>query len=284
VIQRRTFFFIIDPDKKHHGLVDRLKAIVSCYYIAKQNGLDFKIIFDHPFPLAQYLKPNLHNWIADWNDLSYSIKNSKLISYNGVKILKFNKKKQYHLYNYCGYNIFETNHFPNAAELWGQLFQELFIPEMRLMQQMQSYKMAFKTYFVVHLRFVNALESFEPGHYNVLSSEQQEKLIRRCINSIQQITQQNGGKQTLVFSDSQRFLDIVRTILPDVMILDGKIGHISYADQKQLDDVVFKTFVDFYMMAQAKKIFAIHSPEMYNSVFSYYAALVYNTPYVVINV
>jgi len=284
-VQGSTLFFIIDPDKNHPGLTDRLKVIVCCYYIAKVNGLDFKIIFDQPFQLAQYLKPNLCNWVADWNSLSYSVQNSKLISYNGVTIHKLNKqKKQYHIYNYIGYDIFETNHFPNAKELWRQLFQELFIPEKHLQQRILSCNMPPKTYFAIHLRFVNALENFEPGHFNVLSPEQQENLINRCIHAIQQIIQQSEGKPILVFSDSQRFLDTVKTILPNVVILDGKIGHISYTDQRQLDNVVSKTLVDFYMIAQAEKIFAIRAREMYNSVFSYYAALVYNTQFTIIKV
>ena len=280
-----TLFFIIDPGKNHPGLTDRLKVIVCCYYLAKKNEMDFKIIFDHPFVLQHYLKPNLCNWIADWSELSYSIQNSKIISYNGVTIHKLKKqKKQYHIYNYIGYDIFETNHFPNAKELWGQLFLELFVPNKQLQQQIQSFSVLHKAYFSVHLRFVNALENFEPGHFNVLSFEQQDNLINRCISAIQLIIQNSNGKPIIVFSDSQRFLDTIKTILPDIIILGGNIGHISYADRKQLDNVVSKTLIDFYTMAQAEKIFSIRAYEMYNSVFSYYAALVYNTQFMIINV
>lgn len=68
-----TFYFVISPSKKHPGLADRIKAIISCYNEAKLNGLSFKIIYKEPFVLEEYLKPSTenNNWIADYNDLEY---------------------------------------------------------------------------------------------------------------------------------------------------------------------------------------------------------------------
>lgn len=50
-VSGNTLYFIIDPNIKHPGLVDRFKAIVGLFYVAKINGFDFKVIFNHPFKL-----------------------------------------------------------------------------------------------------------------------------------------------------------------------------------------------------------------------------------------
>jgi hypothetical protein len=279
IIQGNTLFFIIDPKKNHPGLADRLKVIVGCYYIAKQNGFDFKLIFEHPFPLRNYLSPNLYNWYATEHDLSYSIQNRAVVSYNGMDINKLRKrKKQYHVYNYTGYNVLQKKNIPKWEQLWGELFRELFSPTEYLKRQIESVSIDEDTYIAVHLRFVNALDVFEKGHFNSISTtEEKENLIERCANGIKQIISDYEDKKIIVFSDSIVFLEEIKKINLPILILDGKkIGHISFESS---DEIVLKTFIDFYMISKAYKVIAIRSPEMYNSVFSYYAALAGNKKY-----
>ena len=101
-VSGNTLYFIIDPNIKHPGLVDRFKAIVGLFYVAKINGFDFKVIFNHPFKLEEYLSVNKYNWIANQSELSYSLQNVRLIPYNGSgKIPRLSKTiKQYHVYCY----------------------------------------------------------------------------------------------------------------------------------------------------------------------------------------
>ena len=111
-VSGNTLYFIIDPNIKHPGLVDRFKAIVGLFYVAKINGFDFKVIFNHPFKLEEYLSVNKYNWIANQSELSYSLQNVRLIPYNGSgKIPRLSKTiKQYHVYCYIGYDIISSNH------------------------------------------------------------------------------------------------------------------------------------------------------------------------------
>ena len=73
----------------------------------------------------------------------------------------------------------------------------------------------------------------------------------------------------MVFSDSKVFLERVK-VLP-VIVLDGKVGHISFTENTH--EVAMKTFVDFYAISKASRVIRILAPEMYNTVFSYYAAV-----------
>ncbi|MDB8909660.1 hypothetical protein, partial [Parabacteroides merdae] len=70
-------------------------------------------------------------------------------------------------------------------------------------------------------------------------------------------------------SDSKVFLERVK-VLP-VIVLDGKVGHISFTENTH--EVAMKTFVDFYAISKASRVIRILAPEMYNTVFSYYAAV-----------
>jgi hypothetical protein len=270
-ITGNTLFFIIDPAIKHPGLVDRFKAIVGCYFIAGQNGFDFKIIFETPFLLSDYLEVNQYNWIADRQALSYSLRNTRVIAYNGGgKIPRLKRSvKQYHVYSYIGYDILETNQIPAYRKRWGDLFNTLFKPQDFLLQRMGDTGFRKDAYNAVHIRFVNALEHFEKDHFNVLPDTQKESLIQRCLTCIRTIQAQNSDLPLLVFSDSLIFLNRVREL--SLPVLDGPIGHISYHGGKE---VVIKTFLDFYMIANARQIYVIQAPELYNSVYPCYAALI----------
>ena len=47
---------------------------------------------------------------------------------------------------------------------------------------------------------------------------------------------------------------------------------------KENDAIIMKTFIDFYAISQAEKVIQILAPEMYNTVFSYYAAILGKIP------
>lgn len=270
-ITGNTLFFIIDPHINHPGLSDRYKAIIGCYYIAKQNGFDFKIIFDTPFKLSDYLDVNNCDWRAEFKDLSYSLKNSRVIPYNGGgKLPRLSKKiKQYHVYSYIGYNILATNKIPDYNRVWGELYNSLFRPGEIVKSQIEETGFKEASYIAVHLRFVNALEHFEDNHYNYLSDEHKEKLIQRCIDGIKGILNKYQDLPVVVFSDSNIFLNRVQEALP-VHVLKGEVGHISFNNAQK---VILKTFLDFYMISNAKEVYIIKAAEMYGTVFSYYAAV-----------
>ena len=268
LIDENTIYFIIDPNISHPGLADRFKAIIGTYYIAQQNGFDFKIIFNHPFTLSTYLSSDNYGSI---DDLSYSLKNSRILAYNGGgKVPRLNKSiKQYHVYNYIGYDILETNNIDNYQQLWGELFRSLFKPTALLETALANISNIDESYIAIHLRFVNALEQFEENHFNYLSDDEKEALINKCLDGIEMIRTKYSNKSIIVFSDSSIFLNRVKLQL-DVLVLDGEIGHISF---NSTNDAALKTFIDYFVMSKADLVIRILTKEIYATVFSYYAAL-----------
>jgi hypothetical protein len=267
-----TLFFIIDPAIRHPGLSDRFKAMIGCYYIALVNGFDFKIIFEYPFRLNDFLDVNKHDWTAGKEALSYSLRNSRVMAYNGAgKVPRLKKSvHQYHVYSYIGYDILASNRVPNYKRLWGLFFRELFKPKDFIEQDISDAGLEENGYIAVHLRFVNALEHFEANHYNALPPDRREDLTARCLNAIRGIVGEYGGRlPVVVFSDSRVFLSRVKEL--PVVTLDGDVGHLSFNHGQA---VVRKTLLDFFLISRARQVYIIQAPEMYATVYSSYAALV----------
>lgn len=265
-----TVYFIFDPTQKHPGMTDRVKVIVCCYWIAKQNGFDFKVVYDRPHRLSDYLGDNIVPWEAERSELSYSLQNSRLLSYNGSRPMPHLSKrvKQYHIWHYIGINILINNKIPDASRIWSECFNELFKPSPRLASAFQATGLVPRKYAAVHLRFVNALEHFEDGFFNAISPAEQLLLIDRCLAALADIRQQCHDLPLYVFSDSTRFLTVAREA--GYLSLEGQIGHISFSNDS---DTLLKAFLDSYAISQSAKAYRVLGGSMYDSTFPYYAAM-----------
>jgi hypothetical protein len=266
-----TFYFVFDPNFKHPGLADRLKAIIYCYYIAKQSGYEFKIVYSTPYKLSEYLTNNKICWEANEEDLEYSITDTRFFIYTARRTgidYKLPKGYQYHCYCYKGDDLFyQTGH--SYGVHFEELYKELFHPSQYLQNAIDAIGLSPKTYNSVHIRFVNALDSFEQSKYPTLSEERQKDLIKRCHTALLAIAK-NSQLPVYVFSDSKRFLDSL-TGLPVYSIDNSSIAHISHTANKQ---TILKTFVDWYLLANSHNVYRLLSEETYKTNFSVYAALI----------
>lgn len=265
-----TFFFVISPAARHPGLADRLKAIVSCYSVAKANGYAFRIVFKEPFALERYLAPNRVDWVAGYEDLHYVLGHTRF--YDEMRLIAEDDwrgrtllppGKEYHCYAYVGNR--QPNVFPESGYRWTDLFRELFRPSRQLENALAPYLAAGGGrcgYIAVHLRFVNALENFEEVSCcdNALHSEEdRQRLVERCREGILRICRRHGGTPVMVFSDSRRFLGSLGG-LPVIVPDSGNIGHISFDGD---DATTLKTFTDLMAMANARTVYRIDAPELY---------------------
>ena len=64
--------------------------------------------------------------------------------------------------------------------------------------------------------------------------------------------------------------------MENVYIIPGKVGHIDYDNG---DDVNMKTFLDFFLISKAEKVYLARSGKMYHSAFAKTASLVNNRPF-----
>lgn len=274
--QRNVFFMYFDPQKQHPGIADRLKAIITTYNTAKANGYDYKIYFKTPFDLATYLTPQ-KDWETKEGELEYSVIDTKIVNEtNFHPIRKLKQGKQYHCYQYAG-NVM-PRFFEDTGYKWCDLFHELFSPSHILESAYKSLDIQPKTYISIHLRFVNALESFENTYFNnhIESSAKRNELIKRCKEGIQEIQHLHPNKPIYVFSDSKIFLECCSDL--NVKILPS--DHIGHTGSKDSSDTYLKTFLDLYVMSKSQAIYRVCAPELYSiSHFALLAATIGDIPF-----
>lgn len=275
--ERKMVVYMADGIRRHGGIADRLRGMVTLYEYCRDNGLDFRINFTSPFNLERYLVPNAYDWRLRRGELSMNSATSRPFYMDtrddtGPREDRFQRKimrhyfsrtfKQAHVYTifYCGEHRF--------AELFGELFR----PAEAVAREVEKAKAALgEGYISVSTRFLELLGDFkEPRREReTLPEPEQEALIAKCIAQIERLHQQHGVN-ILVTSDSGKFLERARE-LPYCHVIDGEVAHIDVAGDNR-DAADLKTFVDFFAIAGASRSFLLVSGGMYRSNFSKRAA------------
>lgn len=283
--QRKMIVCMLDGRRDHGGLADRLRGIVSTYYVCKKLGYDFRINFVHPFPLIDYLVPNTYDWRVSQEELCYNIDDAEPMfcgsqathvepKFQELWIRKrcLNAKKQLHVY---------TNAliFPKSKK-YGELFQELFRPSERLEKVLSQYTEPLKGgYVTMSLRFIGLLGDFNERDCRYIPEEEQQQMMDRCVAKIQSIYNRlPHGKKVLLTSDSVRFLKYASEHLNFVYYIPGDVVHIDFYDGRS-DDVNMKLFVDMFLISRAEKAFLLQTGKMYNSGFPRRAAQAGGVPF-----
>lgn len=258
--ERGVLYFVFEPNMKHAGLADRFKAAIALYNLCKRYGYTFKMYWQTPFALTDYLVPQT-NWPMRLKQLEYSLHDTLLINeQNWHPMPQLKPDKQYHCYNYVG-NL-QPRVFADTGLKWCDLFHELFAPSPKLEQAYRALDIPPRSYISIHIRFVNALEQFEHSFWNnhLDTQEERDKLIARCKRGIHEICNEHAGTQVYVFSDSSVFLRSIND-LPIRTLSHDNIGHVSegVGTAAQL-----KAFLDLYVISQSKSVYRLIAPELYN--------------------
>jgi uncharacterized HAD superfamily protein len=280
-------YFIVDGSLNHGGLTDRLNGIISTYIICKISNIPFRIKWNFPFNLDQYLEPNQYNWLQKQNENYCKHKETKpIIVLNDPRSKAlFNIKGNVQNHVYSNMNLLEKiNSNYNSNYTWYSIFNELFKPSVSLKKHIEyNIKRIGKPYLGVVFRFQQLLGDFKEGNYKTLQLNEQAKLIAKCINEVISIRNQNQDFNILVTSDSTTFLDKVKNE-KNVFIIPGKVVHITFSSNETFD-VYMKSFIDFYMLSKAQKVYSVISSEMqidghlFLTTFPEYAAKVGNIPF-----
>lgn len=267
---KNKFYFIFDKNYSHHpGLTDRLKAIISCYYIAKQNGYTFQIIDETESGIGTLISFRDKRMLTTKKDLEYSFWGTRFFIYSGILMnnnTKLRSNKQYHCYAYQGNDLFYHNgmEFKNRFR---KLFFELFSISPEIINLIEETGLVHNKYTAIHARFVNLLGQFESSRYVSLTNEKQKVLLNKCNIAVENICK-NEKNTIVVFSDSNIFLHNIKK-LPVVVLDTNNIAHLSFANNKES---LIKTYLDFFLLSRAEKIYRITGNGLYPTAFSLYAS------------
>lgn len=277
----KKIIVMLDGKMIHGGLSDRLWGILSTYKLCIDNNYEFRLFFNHPYNIEKFLKPNLYDWRINSKEISYNLKDSRpnyisMVYYNREKMAKYATNRlnknlcQQHVYTNMRY--FDDKYF-------NKYFFQLFKLSPTLESAVEQHKKKLEANFVsITFRFQQLLGDFNEGNFPKLESDiLKNDLISKCINLVERIYKLKGI-QILVTSDSSTFLEKVAQ-LPFVYIIPGKIVHVDYNATQESDAVHMKSFLDLFLISNAKEVYSVSINPLYQSGFPKTASLIGNKPY-----
>lgn len=265
--------YTLDGKTFQCGFADRLRGIITTYAYAKANNLEFRIDHEVPFRIQSFYSPNQVNWEIRDNEKSYNLLQASpvvMLDYTKGKRLPYlSKHRQHHFYSNINAIDFINQHYGTSYTYHG-LFNELFKPSDTLIEAVEPFKTYVEEgYISISFRFLQLMGDFKDVCGKTLPEQEQELLINKCLDFIEEIHNNNPGvPYVLVTSDSEKF-QARAAKLDNVFIIPGKIGHIGYCSS---DDAHLKTMLDFYMISQAHKAYMGYTGDMYKSHFAESAA------------
>ena len=284
--QNKRVACIVDGKMKNGGLADRLRGIVSVYEICKEQSLDFKIVFTNPFNLSEFLVPNNTDWEIKENELNYNTNTTDLCYIDTLAGSEYEAKKQKQWFRrefkkkYKEYHV-RTNAIFSYNGDYSTLFNELFRPSPQLLSSIEKQKEILATdYISTSFRFMNLLGDFNETVelHSKLTKEEQNELIAKNIEQLQLLHDKNPGKRILVNSDSTTFLQTAAK-LDYIYVIPGNITHIDGKNEENEYKAYEKTFLDFFMIANAERTYLLRTGKMYNSGYPFAASKIYNKPF-----
>lgn len=289
--RKREAVVVIDGSRTHGGLTDRFRNILSIYSYCKNNNIPFKLSYTYPCDLRQILVPNTYDWTIKNDQVTYNWLSYKEIEMDVLEQKNVNDVNSEHLQildtefmqnKQLQYHIFGNAFF--AKGRYHELFNELFKPSEYLQCKIDEMISLFpEDYESVTLRFQCLLGDFREGNYPELLESEKARLIKKCIDKIDELYSDNYFKteKILVTSDSRTFLNEVSK-KPYVYTIPGKLEHMDYTSNSELETNA-KSFVDLFMLTRAKRLTQLHTGQMYKSGFPEFAAELGGKEYQIIN-
>lgn len=276
--------YTMDSTIVRTGLADRFRGMISVYAWAKMHNKPFRILHHNPFTLEDYFVPNKYDWTIKDGELVHNLRDANPISIldktKGYRYFFLAPWRQHHFYtNVDALPLF--NKYFHTDFKYSELFSELFKPSPKLENALIPYKQFIENGYVsISFRFINLLGDFEDTvHVEPLDEDNKKKLIESCIKQIYRVREMHPQyDKVLVTSDSESF-NKEASKLDFVLMLEGAVGHIACVNGEQADSVTMRTFLDFYMISQAKHAYMAHTGKMYKSNFARSASMSTGIPY-----
>lgn len=256
-IMIKGVIFMIDGRTVHGGLSDRLRGLFSVYEYAKQSGREFKIAWDYPFLLQDYLAPASFDWIVNRHSLPYDRKNVSVKFFNSYSALDNDETMYFKLLQTDKQLEYVYSNVTLHEERFAEYFKELFRPVPKLSA---SIDMCLKEiggkYVSITFRFIGLLGDFKDTPiYGLLNEEEREIYINKALSAVRYIkTLHPEMEKILVTSDSGLFLKRLEG-LPFVYVIPGTVVHMDRTVNNDYG-LHAKSFLDLLLISRAEKCYS----------------------------
>ena len=284
--KRKTIIFICNGMIEHGGLADRLRGIVSTYALCKDMEVDFRLLFTSPFPLTDYLLPNLYDWRTDPAEVHFNFQYADRVALEISEESEWQAERQYRYLRRCieraakpEVHVCTNAHFSYLRD-FHTLFHELFRPAERLEAELAQCQVALGTnYISLSARFIGGLGDFtDTLSCGELPAEHKQRLINSCIEAIKHLHEEHPDQHILVCSDSEHFLRVASS-LSYTYTYAGEIHHLDVQATQAGYASYEKTFVDFLLISRATEVCRLDGRWLHSSGFPRMASLIGNRPF-----
>lgn len=284
---RKIIYMVLPETTFSGGLSDRLRAIVAIYKQCNTKNLPFRIVFE-PLHLQDYLVPNKYDSRISSKDICFDTNKvypCTLLTYHASPRNRYQQFVQNNILSYYLKQPYQQIHvYSNMIckdEEYGALFNELFKPSAEL-QELIDYHLnkigGSNTYVSLTFRFRQHLGDFKEGG-ETLPEAQREPYIARCLKCIEKSRQISRKKDSryirllhIPHKGSGRRKDI------GIYLSNSRLS-CTYRIHIRRKQTYMKSFVDYFMLANAEEIFLVRDKKMYHSGFPYRAALLKRKKY-----
>ena len=283
---QKKIVYICDGLKNHGGLSDRFKGLLTTFSEAKRLKLPFYIYWTSPFQLSDFLIPaSKIDWRINSKHIHYNYKYSFPFILDISPVHYKNVIKKY-LFRYClkdKRDILVYSNLMHEKKNISALFHELFKPSDYLKENIDKYLNDIGTsYYSYTFRFGNLLGDFTDIVGHPLINKDKNELIEHNLEELKQLLENlPETHKALITSDSFYFLQKVKKLDRRICLVEKELMHIDFYDNnKATKEIWLKSFLDFFLIMRADKIFQLRTGEMYNSSFPSFAATIGRKEYV----
>jgi hypothetical protein len=289
---KTTLIYMANDTRTKGGWAARLSCMLTLYRIAKDNDFNFKINFTKPFNLQDFIIPNKYDWRIDEKDILFSEETTSVSMLSpGIRDLyletqscKNRSEFEKFLLDLKGkYNqiLCYCDTLDPAHGKWRELFNELFILKEGLKERIDFHRQKIGSeYISVTFRFLGVLDDFnETSNFFIfytLTRDEQNNLIKMCVENLKVISNMEKGKIILVCSDSIRFRNAVKNI-ENIYVVDGEVAH---TNSNSIDkEALILSFVDFFLISYGQKTYSFAPDLLYPNGFSRIASMLSDVPF-----
>ncbi len=282
---------VLDNKRRHGGLLDRIKGIISSYLIAAELGYGFKVYVDAAtFNLFKFLTPKDAGMVCETGDFLLNAKIAKpLYLYNDwpaskdALLSRFKGNyQQFHVYGNLDYTALLRPELDAQAigDFWGNIFRQLFnFSAVLTANTPSSLACNSGSCTGIHARFMSLLGDFEDVNATSLNEENKQLLLEQCLQQVCKIAEREKDQCILIVSDSASFLLACRQMgenrgFADRLLIDA--SHLGHIDMHYDEAILQKAFLDFYLLCGCSRIYQLLIGGMYHSQFSRYASYLAN--------
>lgn len=272
--------FCVDGRYKHGGLCDRMWGLVSTYNLAVKAGKPFRVKWTMPFNITTFLQPNKYDWRIPAESVSESSNEVQVFCISNSNDLVVQERQLDRVLRSTAKQIHVYTPAHAEREHFSANFHTLFKPTPILMEAIDREKKAVGGKYVsISFRFQDALGDFKDDDSPYIPLEQREKLLKESLNVVEKVKKLNPDiEKVLVTADSKTMIDFVKK-LPFVYVIPGEIAHMGFTGTDSEISAHLKTFLDFFMISEAEKVYFARHPILYRSTFAGTAAAIGNRPY-----